>query len=56
MLFCRITQLGFLRLLTNRRVMGEEVLSPSDAWRADRALGMDRRIGYLSEPAELQES
>jgi uncharacterized protein len=27
-LFCRITQLGFLRLLTNRHVMGEEVLIP----------------------------
>ena len=55
-LFCRITQLGFLRLLTNRHVMGEEALSPSDAWRAYRALRTDRRIGYLGEPAELQES
>jgi toxin-antitoxin system PIN domain toxin len=55
-LFCRITQLGFLRLLTNKHVMGEEVLSPSDAWQAYRALRADRRIGYLSEPAELQES
>jgi len=36
--------------------MGEEVLSPGDAWRAYRALRADRRIGYLSEPAELQES
>jgi hypothetical protein len=48
--------LGFLRLLTNRHVMGEEVLSPSDAWRAYRTLRADRRIGYLSEPAELEES
>jgi toxin-antitoxin system PIN domain toxin len=55
-LFCRITQLGFLRLLTNRHVMGEEVLSPGDAWRAYRALRADRRIGFLSEPAELPES
>ena len=52
-LFCRITQLGFLRLLTNRHVMGDEVLSPNDTWRAYRALRADRRIGYLSEPAEL---
>jgi len=55
-LFCRITQLGFLKLLTNRHVMGEEVLSPGDAWRAYRALRADRRIGYLTEPAELRES
>lgn len=37
-LFCRITQLGFLRLLTNRHVMGEEVLNPSDAWPPRRRL------------------
>ena len=55
-LFCRITQLGFLRLLTNRHVMGDEVLSPNDAWGAYRAMRADRRIGYLSEPAELQGS
>ena len=55
-LFCRITQLGFLRLLTNRHVMADEALSPIDAWRAYRALRADRRIGYLSEPPELPES
>jgi uncharacterized protein len=27
--FCRITDLGFLRLLTNSRVMGEDVLGPA---------------------------
>ncbi len=54
-LFCRITQLGFLRLLTNRHVMGKEVLSPGEAWAAYRAPRADRRIGHLSEPAELLE-
>jgi uncharacterized protein len=54
-MFCRITQLGFLRLLTNRHVMQEEVLSPSEAWRAYRLLRADRRIGYLSEPFDLLE-
>src|SRR5258706_10291094 len=27
--FCRLTQLGFLRLLTNKHVMQEEVMSPA---------------------------
>jgi toxin-antitoxin system PIN domain toxin len=30
--FCRVTQLAFLRLLTNKTVMGSQVLAPSVAW------------------------
>lgn len=30
--FCRLTQLGFLRLLTAEAVMGDEVLSQKQAW------------------------
>ena len=30
--FCRITQLGLLRLLCNRQVMGNDALEPEDAW------------------------
>jgi len=33
MLFCRFTQRGFLRLLTNSRVMRDEVRSQREAWR-----------------------
>jgi toxin-antitoxin system PIN domain toxin len=51
--FCRVTQLGFLRLLTNKHVMLEEVLSPGEAWEACRVLRLDRRIGYSEEPTEL---
>ena len=53
--FCRLTQLGFLRLLTNKHVMQEEVMSPDSAWQAYRGLRLDRRIGYLTEPNELLE-
>jgi hypothetical protein len=53
--FCRITQLGFLRLLTNRHVMQEDVLSPDRTWQAYQVLRTDRRIGYVGEPAELRE-
>jgi toxin-antitoxin system PIN domain toxin len=54
--FCRLTQLGFLRLLTNKHVMEEEVMRPDDAWEAYRVLRLDRRIGYLAEPNELPET
>lgn len=46
--FCRITQSGFLRLLTNRHVMGDEVATPDYAWSVYRAFRSDRRIGYLA--------
>jgi toxin-antitoxin system PIN domain toxin len=53
--FCRVTQLGFLRLLTNKHVMLEEVMSSGEAWQAYRELRLDRRIGYSAEPNELSE-
>jgi toxin-antitoxin system PIN domain toxin len=54
--FCRLTQLGFLRLLTDRHVMQEEVMRPDEAWEAYSALRLDRRIGYLPEPNALPET
>jgi predicted nucleic acid-binding protein len=53
--FCRLTQLGLLRLLTNKHVILEEVMRPDWAWDAYRALRRERRIGYLAEPDELPE-
>jgi hypothetical protein len=43
--------MGFLRLLTNKHVMREEVVSTDQAWETYRAL----RIRYLAEPIELAE-
>jgi toxin-antitoxin system PIN domain toxin len=54
--FCRLTQLGFLRLLTNKHAMQEEVMLPGQAWEAYRVLRLDRRIGYVAEPSELPET
>lgn len=53
--FCRITQLGLLRLLTASAVMGpDEVKSQQEAWRAyDRWLE-DDRVEFLDEPAGLE--
>jgi toxin-antitoxin system PIN domain toxin len=52
--FCRLTQLGFLRLLTNHHVMGDEVKSQIEAWRIfDRWLE-DERIASLPEPPHIE--
>jgi toxin-antitoxin system PIN domain toxin len=53
--FCRITQLGLLRLLTLEAVMGQnEVLAQAEAWKTyDRWL-QDERIGFLDEPPEVE--
>jgi toxin-antitoxin system PIN domain toxin len=56
LVFCRITQMGFPRLLSNRHVMKEETVSPEQAWGAYASFRGDRRIGYLNEPAGLSET
>jgi uncharacterized protein len=53
--FCRITQMGLLRLLTNRRVMLNAVLTQQEAWRVYLALQRDERTIFLLEPYGLEE-
>jgi toxin-antitoxin system PIN domain toxin len=53
--FCRITQMGLLRLLPNKQVMGPDVLSQREAWTAYRRLMADERIRFQNEPAGLEE-
>jgi len=53
--FCRITEMGFLRLLTNRHVMGEDTMTPKEAWQIYDALRRDRHITFLDETAEFTE-
>jgi uncharacterized protein len=46
--FCRVTQLGLLRLLTTEAVMGgAEVLSQSAAWSAYDGWFRDDRVTFL---------
>jgi toxin-antitoxin system PIN domain toxin len=54
--FCRFTQLGFLRLLTNAAVMGDEVKTQREAWRVYDILLGDPRVEFHSEsdPDEIQ--
>jgi uncharacterized protein len=53
--FCRVTQMGLLRLLTNRSVMGPDVLSQADAWRTYARILSDDRMGFATEPLTLEE-
>jgi uncharacterized protein len=53
--FCRVTQMGLLRLLTNATVMGDDVVTSRDAWRAYRHILADERIGFAPEPFALED-
>ena len=48
--FCRITELGFLRLLTNHHVMGGGALVPAQAWDIYDVLRDDPKIVFTPEP------
>jgi toxin-antitoxin system PIN domain toxin len=47
--FCRFTQLTFLRLLTNSRVMGIDVRSGSEAWTDYDELANDIRVSFVEK-------
>jgi hypothetical protein len=53
-IFSRYTQLGFLRLLTNETVMGDQILTLGEAWRTyDRWLE-DLRVEFYQEPRGVE--
>jgi toxin-antitoxin system PIN domain toxin len=52
--FCRVTQMGLLRLLTNESVMGADVLTCRKAWGAYRNILADPRIHFAVEPFSLE--
>lgn len=56
LLFCRITQKGLLRLLTNPHVMKGDVLTGPGAWRAYDTLRSNRRVGFAGEPPGLEQA
>jgi toxin-antitoxin system PIN domain toxin len=51
--FCRISQMGLLRLLTNASVMGADVLSSRKAWTTYEAILADGRVHFAPEPFGL---
>lgn len=48
--FCRLTQLGLLRLLTNRRVMGPQRKTVQEAWTIYQRLRAARPVVFAPEP------
>lgn len=54
LLFCRVTQMGFFRLLTNAKVVGDEVLDPTAALSVYQELLTDDRIKFAKEPPDLE--
>ena len=53
-IFCRVTQMGLLRLLTNPKVMGTDVLSQLQAWRVYDRMLSDPRMDFSAEPSGLE--
>ncbi len=51
--FCRTTQLGFLRLTTNKLVMNDVPFTPKQAWAAYDELIANPRITLCGESAAL---
>ncbi len=53
--FCRVTELAFLRHLTNRAIMGAQVLAPSEAWKKLTQFLALPEVQRLAEPTALDE-
>jgi len=53
--FCRLTQLAFLRHLTNKVIMADQVLSPSAAWKKYQEFLALPEVECLAEPVGLDE-
>jgi len=53
---CRVTQMTLFRHLTNSKIMGENVQSQVEAWKAYDVLFKDGRVIFLAEPATVETS
>lgn len=51
--FCRLTQLGFLRLMTTAAVMDGKPLTSAEAWRVYDRLYDDDRVTFVAEPPDI---
>jgi toxin-antitoxin system PIN domain toxin len=52
--FCRVSQMAFLRLLTNPAITREDVLSRRQAWEVFHSIVRDPRIRLIAEPQGLE--
>lgn len=53
LIFCRYTNIGLLRLLTNQSVMGEQTLTLRRAWHVYDQWLNDPRVEFFPEPRDL---
>jgi len=53
--FCRFVQLGLIRLLGNRTIMGSDVVSAAAAWGFIEELLADERVEFVPEPPDLDQ-
>lgn len=53
-LFCRLTQMTVLRLLTTEAVLGQDVRSMAQAWELWDNVTSDPHIAFLPEPENLE--
>ncbi len=51
--FCRTTQQGFLRVASNRKAMGDDVMTLPDAWQAYDTILSDPKVSFFDEPINL---
>jgi hypothetical protein len=56
LIFCRYTQIGLLRVLTNQSVMGEQTLTLRKAWSIYDQWLEDPRVAFHPEPRRLDET
>jgi hypothetical protein len=52
--FCRFTQAGFLRLLTNSHAMGRNVCTPTQAWSLYEKAFQNLEASFRDEPSGLE--
>lgn len=52
--FCRLSQLGFLRLLTTAAAMDNKPLTIAEAWRVYDRFFDDDRVVFVAEPSEVE--
>jgi uncharacterized protein len=53
-ILCRVAELTLLRLVTNRQVMGQNVMTIRNAWGMVQELRSDFRVAFRPEPPNLE--
>jgi toxin-antitoxin system PIN domain toxin len=54
LIFCRMTQQGFLRLASNAKVFPKDAVSLTDAWKLYDSILTDPRISFVVEPTGIE--